>query len=108
MPAPRPHSPADLALAPVLIGVERNLDRLRGCDDLEFGFALELNDGNSSYACSQERAGRVRDFAVRDVDLHGWKVQPSTDMTGLTVRHGEYTVSLMIGRRLINYVDSGI
>ncbi len=108
MPTPRPHSPADLALAPVLIGIERNLNRLRASDDLEFGFALELNDGDSSYGRSQDRARRVRDFAVRDVELHGWQVQPSADMTGLAVRHGEFTVSLMLGRRLTSYIDNGI
>jgi hypothetical protein len=108
MPTPHPHSPADLALAPVLIGIERNLDRLRTSEDLEFGFALELNDDGSSYTCSLDRAKRVRDFAVRDVELHGWQVQPSADMAGLAVRHGEYTVSLMLGRRLTSYVDNGI
>jgi len=108
MPAPRPHSTADLALAPVLIGIERNLERLRTSDDLEYGLALELNDDDSSYACALDRARRVREFAIRDVDLHGWQVEPSADMTGLAVRHGEYNVSLMLGRSLTRYIDNGI
>ena len=40
MTSPHPHSPADLALAPVLINIERNLARVRDSDDLEYALAL--------------------------------------------------------------------
>lgn len=107
MSAPHPHSATDLALAPVLIGIERNLARLRDGDDREFAFALELNDDDSWYHSPAERADRVRQAAVRGVDLHGWSVGPTPDWHGLAVTHGEYTVSLMLGKQLTRYVEHG-
>ena len=107
MSTPHPHSAADLALAPVLISIERNLARLRECDDLEFALALDRSDDDSWYHSPAERAHRVRQSAVREVELHGWLVQPSADRHGLAVSHGEYTVTVMLGRRLAGYVEQG-
>ena len=108
MSTPRPHSPADLALAPVLIELERNLARLRAGDDLELLLELDLNDQELFYHGPAERAGRLQDFATREVDLHGWSVTPTPDLYGLAVTHGEYTVSLMFGQRLVEYVRDGL
>ena len=105
MSAPHPHSLADLSLAPVLIEIEENLARLRASDSLEFDLALELNDDDSMYAGPAERAGRIARCAVRDIDLHGWHVEPTADRYGLAVRHGGYEVSLMFGKRLSSYVE---
>jgi len=102
---PRPHSPADLTLAPVLIEIERRLEHLRASDDLELMLALDLNDEDRFYHGPAERAGRLEKFATREVDLHGWTVQPTPDRYGLAVRHGEYTVSVMFGKRLVSYVE---
>ena len=107
MSEPHPHSPADLALAPVLISIERNLVPLRESDDLEFALALELNDDASMYTDAAERAQRVRRSATRDVDLHGWTVTPTPDLLGLAVSHGEYAVSIMLGKQLAGYVEHG-
>jgi hypothetical protein len=107
MSEPHPHSPADLALAPVLINIERNLASLRDNRDLEFSLALDLNDDASWYSTPEERAGRVLKYATRQVDLHGWTVSPTPDLYGLAVSHGEYTVSLMFGRQLTGYVEDG-
>jgi hypothetical protein len=108
MSTPRPHSPADLALAPVLIELERNLAQLRASDDLELLLELDLNDQELFYHGPAERAGRLQDFATREVDLHGWSVTPTPDLYGLAVTHGEYTVSLMFGQRLVEYVQEGL
>jgi hypothetical protein len=107
MSHPRPHSVADLGLSPVLVNIERNLAWLRDSKDLEFTLAAELNDDDSMYHTASDRARRVRTVAVRDVDLHGWAVTPTADMHGLAVTHGEYTVSIMLGRRLTEYVEHG-
>jgi hypothetical protein len=106
MSTPRPHSPADLALAPVLIELERNLARLRASDDLEFLLSLDLNQ-ELFYHGPAERAQRLENFATREVDLHGWSVTPTRDLYGLAVTHGEYAVSLMFGERLVEYVRDG-
>jgi len=107
MSAPHPHSAADLALAPVLISIERNLAALRTCADLEFALALDLNDDDHWYHTPQERAQRLRQSAIRNVDLHGWTVTPTEDGYGLAVTHGEYSVPVMLGKRLTGYVEQG-
>jgi hypothetical protein len=107
MSNPHPHSAPDLALAPILIRIERNLARLRDSENLAYEFALSLNDDNSFYHTAVERAQRVRRSAVRDVDLHGWSVEPTPDNYGLAVTHGEYTVAVMFGRQLTDYVIDG-
>jgi hypothetical protein len=108
MSAPHPHSVADLALAPVLIGIERNLARLRDGADLQFTLALALNDDNSWYNSAAERAQRVLQGATREMDLRGWVVTPTTDWHGLAVSHGGYTVSIMLGSRLTSYIKHGV
>jgi len=108
MSTPHPHSTTDLALAPILIGIERNLARLRNYQDLDFALALDLNDDSRWYHTAAERAARVQRSATRDVDLHGWTVIPTADGHGLAVSHGEYTVSLMLGQRLAEYVERGL
>ena len=107
MSSPHPHSPADLALAPVLINIERNLEQVRDSDDLEYSLALALNDDSHWYHSAAERAGRVRQYAVRNVDLHGWQVTPTQDLTGLAVEHSGYRVSLMLGKLLAGYIEHG-
>jgi hypothetical protein len=102
-----PTSTADLALAPVLISIERNLARLRDSDDLQFALALDLNDDKSLYHSPHQREERLRRCAIRDVDLHGWTVSPTPDLYGLAVSHGDFTVSVMLGRQLTRYVTTG-
>ena len=107
MTSPHPHSPADLALAPILINLERNLARVRDSDDLEYALALALNDDGGWYPGAAQRAERVQQLATSNVDLHGWHVTPSPDLQGLVVEHGHYRVSLMLGKRLADYLASG-
>jgi hypothetical protein len=107
MSQPHPHSAADLAMAPVLIKIERNLTQLRSSADLEFDLALDLNDDDSWYSTAEERAQRVLRSATRNVDLHGWMVTPTPDGNGLAVSHGEYTVSIMLGAQIADYVQHG-
>jgi hypothetical protein len=107
MSDPHPHSPADLALAPVLINIERNLAMLRNSDDLEYSLALDLNDDGRHYTTAGERARRVQTFATNQVDLHGWTVSPTPDLQGLAVSHGGYTISIMLGKQVANYVEHG-
>ncbi len=107
MSQPHPHTTADLALAPVLISIERNLARLRDSDDLEYALALELNDDSGWYTAPGDRAHRIQVCATRGVDLHGWTVAPTPDRQGLAITHSDYTVSIMLGKQLANYVEHG-
>jgi len=103
----RPHSVADLALAPVIIGLEDNLARLRDSDDLESELAAELNDEASSYPDEADRVRRILTATTRDVNLHGWTVTPTPDMEGLAVSHGQHRISIMFGKQLANYIEHG-
>ncbi len=107
MPTVYPHSPVDLAIAPVLIQVERNLDLLRRAERLVVQLALDLDDTESFYQTPRSRAERIVRAATRNVSLHGLEVSPTADLQGLSVTHGEYRVSLMLGARLAAYVEHG-
>lgn len=107
MPTPYPRSGSDLALAPVLIQLEQNLEQLRAARSIPFELALDLDDIESLYETPESRAARVVRAATRHVNLHGLRVAPSADLNGLTVSHGEYRVSLMLGARLTEYVRDG-
>ena len=100
-----PHAAAGHALADALVAIERNLERLRASDDLEILLELDLNDEDLLYHGPTERAGRLQEFATRETDLHGCTVQPTPDLYGLAVQHGEFTVSVMFGKRLVGYVE---
>lgn len=103
-----PHAPTAHALATALVEIERNLERLRTSDDdIEILLELDLNDADGFYHGPAERAGRLAAFATWEVDLHGCTVQPTPDWYGLAVQHGEFTVSVMFGKRLVGYVEGG-
>ena len=102
-----PHTPGDLALAPVLINIEDNLHLLRGSPDVVFVLALELDDLEGQYQSPIDRATRVLRAATRNVNLHGLSVRPTDDLYGLEVAHEKYRVSLMLGKQLVEYVEHG-
>ncbi len=102
-----PHSVADLELAPVLISIERNLAVLRDATDLEYTLVLELNDDDSFYHSPTERARRIQRFATRRISLHGLNVYPSQDRYGLAVWHGDFGVTLALGKAVTDYVLTG-
>lgn len=104
---PRPHSAADLALAPVIISIERNLARLRDSSDLESELALELNDDDSFCPDEYARGRRILACATRNVDLHGWTVSLTPDLQGLAVSHSQYSVPVMLGMPVSNYIEHG-
>ncbi len=108
MSTPHPHSPADLALAPVLIGIERNLARLRDGADLEFALALALNDDRSWYHSAAERARRVLQAAYprgRPARVDG---QPDAGLARAGGLARRVQRPLMLGRRLTGYIEHGV
>lgn len=107
MSRPRPRSVSDLALAPVLLAIEGNLTRLRDSGDPGHALTAELGDGAVTYHWPAERAARIRNAVTRDVDLHGWRVEPTADLQGLAVERGSHRVSVMLGKRLADYVQWG-
>lgn len=100
-----PHSRSDLALAPVLIRIERNLERLRECDDLVHALATA---GGVTEASPHARAEQVVRAATHGVSLHGLIASPTPGLDGVFVAHGEYRVSLLLGSRISEFVRHGV
>jgi hypothetical protein len=41
-------------------------------------------------------------------DLHGWTVSLTPDLRGLAVSHGQYSVPVMLGKQVSNYIEHGM
>lgn len=101
-----PKMPADLTLAPVAAGIDLNLQRLRDKEQTAIvdELVLELNQpapGDTRAA----RAKQVLRVAVRDVDMHGWTAEISSDATRVHLRGGSVTLDLGLSAELQRYID---
>jgi hypothetical protein len=100
-----PKEPKDLALAPVAVGIDRNLQRLRDRTpaQIDYQLTLELNqpaDGDNL----DERAARVLRLALRDVDMHHWTAAISDDGARLTLSGGSVSLDLGLSASLHEYL----
>jgi hypothetical protein len=83
-------------LAPVAVAVDRNLDPLRDepADAIEAALQMAL-DRPSRDDTAEDRARRVLEAALRNIDLHGWTAEIVADRSRLRLSGG--SVSLDIG-----------
>jgi len=103
----RPKTPTDLTLAPVAVEIDLNLQRLRSLTTPAeiFGeLALELNVGQQG-ATREERAAQIVRLALRDVDLHGWRVEMSDDASRIHLHGGSVTLDVGLSAALQRYID---
>ena len=105
----RPKARADLALAPVAAEIDLNLQQLRDVrpDEIFSRIGLTLNLGAPG-TTRDERAEEVLEFAVRNVDLHGWEVAVSDDATRLHLEGGSVTLELGLSSALEHYIEEGV
>jgi hypothetical protein len=105
----RPRVPTDLALAPVAAEIDLNLQPLRDKPPVELlsriGLALNL-DGPG--ATREERAEEVLEYAVRNVDLHGWEASVSDDATRLHLEGGSVTLEVGLSSTIKSYIETGV
>jgi hypothetical protein len=101
-----PKVPKDLALAPLAAGIDLNLQRLRDRPPSEIGFeiALELDTEESPGATPQERAERVLQVALREVDLHHWDAAITDDFARLRLSGGSVSIDLGLSASLLAYI----
>ena len=105
MSTPHPHSPAGPGPRPGADRHRANLARLRdGADRVRARPGPERRQILDHSAADPAR--RVLQAAIREVELHGWAVSPTPDWHGLAVSHGEYSVPVMLGRRLTGYIST--
>jgi hypothetical protein len=105
----RPKAPADLALAPVAVGVDLNLRRLRDKSGVEIAEDLVMQLNQPAPAETRDaRARQVLQVAVRGVDLHGWTAKISSDATRLQLRGGSVTLDLGLSAELHRYIEQPV
>jgi hypothetical protein len=103
-----PKTPTDIGLAPVAVGLDRNLEFFRDSSAAEIGFHLDLElDRPERSATAQERSERVAAVAVRNVELHGWSAAVTEDHCRLRLTGGSVTLDLGLSANIMRYIEDG-
>jgi hypothetical protein len=104
-----PKVPADLMLAPVAIAIDDNLERLRNkkaSDEIETELQLALNQPPATDT-REERAARILELALRNVDLHGWSANVAEDFSRIHLRGGSVSIDLGLSATITAFVHAG-
>jgi len=102
-----PKTPKDLALAPVAVAIDMNLRRLRSqttLDGVEYELQLEL-DRPPYHDTREERAARVLDVALRDVDMFGWDAEMTPDGSAVRLTGGSVTLDISVGATVQRFIE---
>lgn len=103
-----PKNPTDMALAPVAVHIDLNLQRLRDRSPGEIEYELQLELDRPLFANTfAERADHVLRVATRGVDLHGWQTTITDDGCRLRLAGGSVTLELGLGAALMTYIRAG-
>jgi hypothetical protein len=104
-----PKNQKDLMLAPVAVGIDRNLERMRdrAPQDVEAELELEL-DRPAMCAEREERAELVLRQALRNVDLHGWSAAITPDGARLHLVGGSVSLDLGLSAGITGYIENGV
>jgi hypothetical protein len=101
----RPKTPTDLTLAPVAVGIDMNLQRLRDLTtaaEILNEVALELNVVQGQ--TREERATHVLRIALRDVEMHGWDAEITEDGSRIHLHGGSVTLDVGLSAALQHYI----
>lgn len=105
----RPKVPKDLSLAPVAAEIDRNLQRLRdiaGAGEIDREIVLETNlmgrEGTRA-----EREQRLLEYALRNVEMHGWDAAITEDAARLRLSGGSVSLDLGLSASLLRYLEDG-
>jgi hypothetical protein len=100
-----PHVPADLMLAPVAVAVDRNLAPLREepANAVEAALQMAL-DRPGHDDTPEDRARRVLEAALRNVDLHGWTAEIVDDRSRLRLSGGSVSLDIGLSASLIAFI----
>jgi len=103
-----PRGPHDLALAPVAVMVDRNLQLLRDCSPREIGVSLEIALNRPERSGSRsERAARVLETALVNVEMHGWHGEITGDNSRLRLSGGSVTLDLGLSASILHFIEAG-
>jgi hypothetical protein len=103
-----PKEPKDLALAPVAVHVDRNLERLRdkSPSEIDYELTLELNQPPQT-GTAEERSTRVLAVALREVDLHHWSAEITPDSARVRLSGGSVSLDVGLSAALLTYIREG-
>lgn len=93
-------------LAPVAAEVDLNLQRFRDLGPQELRFELDLElDRPELHHTREERASRVLQAALRNVDLHNWGAEITDDGARLRLTGGSVSLDLGLSAAILHYID---
>lgn len=102
-----PKTPKDLALAPVAVQIDRNLQRLRDLTDEEIHYELALAlDKPEFEGTREERAERVLAVALRGVDTYGWDAEITEDGAAVRLTGGSVSLDISLGAAVRDYIEA--
>jgi hypothetical protein len=92
-------------LAPVAVAVDRNLAPLREkpADGIEAALQMAL-DRPGHDDTPEDRARRVIEAALRNVDLHGWSAEIVDDRSRLRLSGGSVSLDIGLSTGLIEFL----
>jgi hypothetical protein len=101
-----PKVPHDLTLAPAAVALDRSLARLRDVAPAEIAFQIELELDRPEFGHTpKERADRVLEAVLRDVDLHGWRAEITPDRARVRMSGGSVTLDLGLSATLLAFIE---
>jgi hypothetical protein len=103
-----PKYPKDLMLAPVAVEIDRNLTRMRDGSPQEVMAELELElDRPAASSERDRRTELVLRQALRNVDLHGWGAEITSDGSRLRLNGGSVSLDLGLSPGITSYIQDG-
>jgi hypothetical protein len=96
----------DLSLAPVAVSIDRNLQGLRDIETHAILVALEVVlDRPERTGRPQERADRILEAVLRNVDLHGWTAHVTSDFSRIRLTGGSVTLDIGLSATLLRFIE---
>lgn len=96
----------DLSLAPVAVSIDRNLQGLRDLEPHGILVGLELVlDRPERTGRPDERADRILEAVLRNVDLHGWTAHVTSDFSRIRLTGGSVTLDVGLSATLLRFIE---
>jgi len=103
--SPAPRIPRDLMLTPVALEIDQNLRHIRDMALPKLVYELELElDRPAMNLNRSQRANRVLEAALQNVNLHGWSAKITSDGARLRLSGGSVTLDIGLSASILNFI----